>query len=328
MVNHSGLPAIPLITHDPFFSIWDTNVLPNAGDTTHWCGAEKQIHGRITVDGRTMRIFGRGGARPMRFTGVQVTPLSSEYVFEEFGVRLTVRFTSPLLLDDLDVLSTPVSFVDFKAESTDGAEHQVKIDVKFSTRHVYSGEYAPEIRRDAFTDGNLQFAYMGQLIQKPLSGSGDHVTIDWGYLFLASETGEVRPENGASHRILYQTEGTAPLTATLLVGYEDVASLQYFERVVKSYYARNGKTIVEAMKEFSARHDELIERCRCIDEKLLREAGEIGGEAYQKIVTASYRQSIAAHKLADYVFNRELYVHGNGDVSAYKNGVERNTPLV
>ena len=42
------------------------------------------------------------------------------------------------------------------------------------------------MRQDQFTDGTLNYAYMGQLRQNILGGSGDHGTCDWGYLYLAS----------------------------------------------------------------------------------------------------------------------------------------------
>ena len=297
MINHSHLPAVPLITHDPFFSIWDASVLPTAGVTTHWTGAEKPIQGYVTVDGEKRLFFGRSGKKPMNFLRSEITPLSSKYIYEDLGVRFSVTFTSPLLLDDFDVLSTPVSYLDLEAVSADGAQHEVAVQIDFHPKFVFSGETTPEIRKDFFTDDGLSFGYMGQMIQKPLSGSGDHTTIDWGYLFLAAKNGEIADHDAKYSRLSVKVCGRTGFCETVLVGYEDVASIQYFDEILRSYYARNGKTIVEAIKEFSDRHDELMARCKKADEEILKAAREIGGEAYARILTASYRQSIAAHKL-------------------------------
>ena len=45
------LPAVPLITHDPMFSIWSNTDVPTGEDTTHWTGIKKKLRGVITVDG-------------------------------------------------------------------------------------------------------------------------------------------------------------------------------------------------------------------------------------------------------------------------------------
>ena len=123
MNKFTRLPAIPLITNDPFFSIWDCGVTPNADDTRHWTGVWKQLRGGLVVDGKRKRFLGRTGGQALKVTGVEVTPLSTIYTYEDMGVRFTLRFTSPLLLDDLDILSTPISYVDFNVEYIDGKDH-------------------------------------------------------------------------------------------------------------------------------------------------------------------------------------------------------------
>jgi hypothetical protein len=185
------LPSIPLITHDPFFSVWDPNYTPSGGETRHWSGAEKRLQGNIKVDDHKMRWMGTGAFPAMPLKAVEVTPLSTRYRFEAHGVSFTVRFTSPLLMDDLDILSTPITYVQFKVEFLDGQEHKVSLSLAGNETFVYSGEVAPKLRSDDFTDGVLNYGYIGQMKQNPLSGSGDHLTIDWGYLLFASETGKV-----------------------------------------------------------------------------------------------------------------------------------------
>ena len=295
-------PALPLITHDPFFSFWDCGPSLPTEEIKHWTGAEKSFRGAVTVDSLLMRWLSRAGRRPMHTTKVNVTPLSTEYIMEELGVRISVKFTSPLLLDDLDVLSTPITYVDFTVESTDGKEHDVKMTMSAMESVVCDGGNHPEMVQDSFTTDGRKYAFMGQQKQKPLSGSGDHTTCDWGYLwFCADEQSTLDDAPKAAY--IYQQwvrnfhVGAESESTTLMIGYDDVVSINYFGRHLPAYYARNGKTIVDAFKEFDARHDEIMAKCAAFDKKLMADARKLGGEAYQNVLIASYRQSIAGHKL-------------------------------
>ncbi|RYE10624.1 MAG: DUF4964 domain-containing protein, partial [Sphingobacteriaceae bacterium] len=51
-------PAYPLITHDPYFSIWSTTDQLAASTTKHWTGSEQSITGMLKVDGKTYRFLG------------------------------------------------------------------------------------------------------------------------------------------------------------------------------------------------------------------------------------------------------------------------------
>ncbi len=329
MNKNTRLPSYPLITHDPFFSIWSSADLPYTADTCHWAGASKKLRINVTIDGKSRRLMGKSLHEGFPLIGREVTPLSTIYTYEGLGVRLTLRFTSPLLPDDLDILSTPVSFLDASAESADGQPHTVKLTVVADESQVFSGEMPPRMRRDFFSDDMLHYGYIGQMRQKPLAGSGDHMTIDWGYFFLAAADGEIysSPTQYAI-AVNYRKEGTAPFTAQLMLAYDDVASLNYFGRMLPAYYARNGKTIIQALREFCSRHDEIIARCDAFDRQLLKDAGKLGGEDYRLIVSAAYRQTIAAHKLAADTNGDLLFVSKENDSNGCAATVDVSYPSV
>lgn len=54
-------PAFPLITHDPYFSIWSTTDKLTDSPTKHWTGAEHSMMGMLKVDNKIYRFMGNKG---------------------------------------------------------------------------------------------------------------------------------------------------------------------------------------------------------------------------------------------------------------------------
>jgi hypothetical protein len=313
MDKFTRIPAYPLITHDPMFSVWSNMDVPTGEDVIHWSGIKKKLRGVITVDGDKYRFLGRPTCKTMPMIASEVTPLSTKFTFSADGVKLTVKFTSPLLMDDLDIMSTPITYISYDVSSVDGKEHDVSIELWAFADFCHSGEYEPPMRLEFFSEGSLNFGYMGQLRQNILGGSGDQVTCDWGYLFLASEdTIDEAPER-IDIMLRHKKQGKGDFQSLLLIGYEDITSINYFGRILPSYHARNGKNIVEALKEFYDRREELLSRCDRFDEKLLAQARKKGGEDYALVLSAAYRQSVAAHKLVADVDGTPLFISKEND---------------
>ncbi len=293
------LPAYPLVTSDPYISIWSSE-RPAASDTRHWAGERKRITLKLTVDGRDYALIGRQSAPEAKVIANQVTPTCTRYLYSAGGIEAAVSFRAPLLLDDFDILSTPITFIDFAARSLDGKEHAVAMQFKLHDDICYDGTKPAPMLGKAYKSGDLGVAWMGKKQQNMLCNSGDHITIDWGYAYLASDAGVSFERMDGHWGLCFVREWTVNAeeqTAHLLLGYDDVASIQYFDFTAKAWYARNGRTIMEALHDFWINRSNITARCEKLDDQLLEDARKLGGDSYAALVVAAYRQTISAHKL-------------------------------
>jgi hypothetical protein len=122
-------PAVPLVTHDPYFSVWSNRDRLTDDWTRHWTGAIQAMCGMARIDGKPYRFLGpRPDAAPaMEQVGLEVLPTRTLYHFRTGGVNLDLTFTTPALPQDLDVLSRPVTYITWDVRSTDGRKHQVSL---------------------------------------------------------------------------------------------------------------------------------------------------------------------------------------------------------
>src|SRR5687768_2078542 len=115
-------PAFPLITHDPYLSIWSTTDHPADSWPTHWTGRPHAMACLVRIDDKPYRIM---GLQPQQTPKLPLkefdfTPTSTTYTFEGGGVEIKMRFLSPLLPQRLEVLSRPASYITWDVRSTDG----------------------------------------------------------------------------------------------------------------------------------------------------------------------------------------------------------------
>ncbi|MBV9679493.1 MAG: DUF4964 domain-containing protein, partial [Acidobacteriaceae bacterium] len=52
-------PAVPLVAHDPYFSIWSMSDRLNESGTDHWTGKPNRLSAYVRIDGKTYRLMGR-----------------------------------------------------------------------------------------------------------------------------------------------------------------------------------------------------------------------------------------------------------------------------
>lgn len=105
-------PAVPLITVDPYFSVWSM-ADHLAGDTTrHWTGKPNTLLGTVSIDGQSYGFMGAQENLPaLSQTQISITALKTTYIFRQDMVELTATFLSPQLPDQLEIMSQPVSYL-------------------------------------------------------------------------------------------------------------------------------------------------------------------------------------------------------------------------
>src|SRR5258707_10565340 len=81
-------PAVPLVTNDPYFSIWSMADQLAADTTRHWTGTPQSLRSLIRIDGKTYRIMGaeRNDALPaLPQQKLEITPTQTVYKFAGEG---------------------------------------------------------------------------------------------------------------------------------------------------------------------------------------------------------------------------------------------------
>ena len=299
-------PATPLITIDPYFSIWSAQDTLNAGETIHWTGKPNAITGILKTDGEEYLFMGyKENMKKMVQTDCKITAMSTVYTFTAEQIELTLTFTSPLLLDDLKIMSRPVSYLQAEIRGRDSQQHQAEInlfvedDLCLNTRqeHPTMGEIIP-------MEQGIACAKMGNTCQQILNQAGDDVRINWGYFYLAAKGGSpvvrIHKQGESSQLEAGVSLDTAGQNKALFTfAYDDIYSLQYFGENLKGYWTKESEDMKEIILRAFNEYEDIFERCNRFSDELYRTAVTSGGEKYAELLMLAYRQVIAAHKLCE-----------------------------
>jgi hypothetical protein len=326
--------AVPLVTHDPYFSAWSFADQLHQDEVRHWTGAPYSFSGLIRIDGETYRLMGAHYSHlpVLRQESVTVWPTRTIYTFSDHGVHVRLTFLSPLLPHDLETLSRPVTYVTWDVTAMDGKAHSVEVYLHCQADWVVNSCDQTDVIGSRYRLRELDVVRLGTSEQPVLEHSGDNRRIDWGYLYLAvprQQGNECSLADADSGRTTFIADGCVPdgddlrwprhandqwpvLAASLnlgevgantvqrhaLIGYDQVYSLEYFHRKLRPYWARNGKGAADMLADAEREYARLSETCRAYDEELVADLQQVGGDEYAQIASLAFRQCIAAHGLA------------------------------
>ncbi len=335
-------PSVPLITHDPYFSIWSPSNRLTDMETVHWTGTNNPVHSMIKIDGKTFRLMGARptNVEPMRQLSLTVLPTNSVYEFGNANIRVTLSFTSPLLVKDLDIMSRPVTYVTWNVVPVDNQSHDVKIYFDCGSELAINSTDQMITWTQPETEG-LKTAKIGSADQKYLNRSGDNIRIDWGYVYLAVprtqnpvisvagrtslfdgfvKTGTL-PESETFTEPRQQRSGNISMAAVwdlgktgatgskvwAMVAYDDIFSIRYFENDLVAWWSRSGLSFDKMLMAASSDYDKLMTACNSFDKSLMTDLESAGGKYYARMCALAYRQCIAAQKLVADTKGRPLF---------------------
>lgn len=252
-------------------------------------------------------------------TSVIVEPMNTIYKFDCDNVELTVTFTAPLFLDNLDLVSRPVNYLTYEAKSKDGSKHDV--DFYFEAGKEWAVNVSSQETESSVEElpDNLIAVTVANVEQNPLNRGGDDLRIDWGRFYMAADKSNATAflSDSFSTRKAFVGEQTETLPGNfvgltidcgetkdaggyIMLAYDDVYSIQYFGDNLRPYWNRNNDSSIGEQIATAARdYDKLMKESRKFDKKMVKEAEEVGGTAYAELCALAYRQAITAHKLVE-----------------------------
>ena len=255
---------------------------------------------------------------------VSVLATNTYYTFDCGPVELNVVFTAPMLIDDLDLLSTPVNYISYSVRAKDSKMHKMQFYLSATPQMAVNKPAQATVSSTVVRRG-VEYLSTGTIDQPILASKGDGICIDWGYFYLSGLNGVVSLNEEQAIKESFLTSGKLPSSkesivcrkaskmptlaymhdfgtvengsSFALVGYDEILDIEYMYNRYKGYWARNGKTIFTAFNELARDYSSVMNRCRVLDKRIYDDGFAAGGKKYAEILSASYRHVIAAHKL-------------------------------
>jgi Glutaminase A six helical-hairpin domain/Domain of unknown function (DUF5127)/Domain of unknown function (DUF4964) len=346
-------PAVPLVTFNPYLSIWSEADHLTDENTVHWTHHEQALASLIRIDGKTWRLMGVDptNAPALPQISLHVTPTRSIYEFVGAGVRVTLTFMTAALPHDLNVFARPLSYLTWTVYSADGAQHDVSIYDSTSSELAVNQTSEPVVwsREPA---GPLTALRVGTQAQPILGSAGDNHRIDWGYAYAAALTKQSQSAIGANHTLLNDfvengrlpanhdsrmpravdddmpvlafvfdlgRVGATPVQRQVIVAYDEIYTIKYFGEKLRPYWRRNGMGPKQLLEAASQEYPSVLKRCKKFDRNLMADLTKVGGERYAQICALAYRECMAACGLAADANEQPLFFTkentSNGDIS-------------
>ena len=346
-------PAVPLVTTDPYLSIWSAADRLNDRNTTHWTGKPQSLLSVIRIDGKPFRLMGRDphAAPALPQVSLSVTPTTTVYQFEGAGVHVTLSFLTPLLPHDLDVMARPLTYLTWEVKSTDGNAHSVQL-LDSTSSQLSVDHLKQEVVWGREPAGDLTLLKVGSKQQIRLDNPGDDTRIDWGYAYTGARADQSTAAIGSMKTLLGSFDDTGtlpaeddtrqpraveddqpicafafdlgsvsaePVSRQVMLAYDEIDAIKYYGKALPPYWRRNGDGPTQLFQKAAADYAALVPRCEQFDHDLVADAVKLGGDSYGKIVALAYRQAWAGCGFAADAHKQPLLLtkenSSNGDIA-------------
>ncbi|MBQ8047581.1 MAG: DUF4965 domain-containing protein [Prevotella sp.] len=283
---------------------------------------------------------------------INVLATNTYYTMACGPVELDLVFTAPMLIDDLELLSTPINYISYQVRATDNQEHDVQIYFAASPEITVYNTNAGVTSKNTKSSG-INYLSTGNTSQG-FHETGSWEPIDWGYLYLPSFNGEVSlcetngteqyfadegalPKSKSTHRATKGSQyptlaymhnfGKVSATSSfMMIGYDEVNDIQFMGKKYKGFWARNKKNIYKAFTELNERYDEIMTRCKELDKRIYDDGEKAGNTKYAELLSGCYRHCIAAHKLFQDEDGDTLFFSRENDSGGFINTVDLTYP--
>ncbi|HEV2214443.1 MAG TPA: DUF4965 domain-containing protein [Terracidiphilus sp.] len=330
-------PATPLVTHDPYFSVWSMNDRLTDGPTRHWTGVPQPISGFVRVDGKNYRTLGDAdrGVPAMREMSREITPTRTMVTLASDEIELTLCFFTPAFPDDMALMARPVTYLTWTVKSRDAATHDVSLYLDVD------GAIATDTREEKVVWSRARIKGMSLLRvgterQPMLEKWGDNLRIDWGSFYLAVpdgqgaatmaagnaddreaflKSGTLPNEDDLDQPRMPQSEypsapllnltfalgnvGASPVERHVMLAYDDRYSVEYMQQKLLPYWRKQFPSFAALLEAADRDYTPLNERAKRYDAELEHDLVQAGGKEYAAIAVLAFRQAIAAHKLVE-----------------------------
>jgi Domain of unknown function (DUF5127)/Domain of unknown function (DUF4965)/Domain of unknown function (DUF4964) len=332
-------PAVPLIAHDPYFSVWSMADHLTDTPTRHWTGALQELYGVIRIDERNYRFLGavprgKDSVPALKQVSSTITPTRTIALMQSPEIELRAEFLNPLIPEDMELMSRPVTYLSLKVQSRDGKPHKVSLYLDASGTLAANDPGEAVVWSRARIRG-LDLLRAGSQSQPVLQRFGDDVRIDWGQFYIAVPQDEhaVSAAGDQSYRNMFFASGSIPdeddiggerapqshyppspalnvflpmgsvnsepVTRHPLLVYDDGFSVQYMERDLLPYWRKEFPSFAAMLEAAEEQYPEIEMRSQRFDTAIESDLERAGGPEYAGIATLAFQQAIAAHKLVE-----------------------------
>ena len=261
-------------------------------------------------------------------TSVVMNATQTIYKFRCGKADLILTFTSPLLINDLELFPRPVSYISYDVRSNDNAMHDVQLFQGIST-DIAVNTPTQLVSGEVSLDGKLSIMKAGSVEQPVLQKKGDDLRIDWGYAhvavpvtynavqYIAPAKDMQKPFAVAATVVSDTVKGKSLSLNTIIpfgsvgktfvqkhisIGYDDLYSVEFFNFQLKPWWSAEstkaiGKTMEKELNKAEEEYDIVMKKCEAFNKTLYNDAVKAGGVKYAALCLMAYRQSIAAHVL-------------------------------
>jgi hypothetical protein len=252
------------------------------------------------------------------------------YEYEQDGIKLKLTFLSPLFAEQINMVSRPVSYINWEIASNDQKEHDVSIYFSASAYTVVDQKNQNVVWSRKNVDSLTYLTFQSEE-QNILGKSGDDVRIDWGYFHLIYKTehadesyigpldyslpvftdGESLPAKDSDvmptrnnrvdpvTSIVMNMQVTANETRKrhLMLAYDDIYSVELFGEHLLPYWRNEFEDFESMITAADNEFEQILDKAIKYDTELESSIISSLGFNYAQICNMAYRQSIAAHKV-------------------------------